>query len=109
MNALFLIAVLAAPERLVVGLRDGDLWTRHGDARAKDLARAARGIEVRRLTRALVIDVPDTRAAVRALSARGDVAYIEREVFFEVRLKAVPDDPLYADQWHLHEALVGLN
>jgi subtilisin family serine protease len=64
---------------------------------------AAGGLEVRHLSRSVVVDVPDAVARKRIALLAG-VRWIEPEIFFPVAVRAVPDDPHYPDAWHLHPA-----
>ncbi len=103
MTAVVLALVLAAPTRLVVGIEARDLRQQREAARVEALMRAARGVEVRRLPFALVLDVDDAAFARHALRARPDVRWIQEEVRLPVRVRA-PNDPLWQEEWHLQAA-----
>lgn len=95
------LCLLAAPERIVLGL-EGDLLDAVGNKTVAEVVALLDAVEVRRLHRALVVDGPTLDRARMLLKGRRDVRWVEREVFFEVAWREAPADPRYAEQWHLH-------
>lgn len=94
-------ALANPPLRVVIGLHQ------RGDTEA--LVRAFPGATVvRRLRRAVVLDIPAQAApeGAQRLAQRPNLRPLARwsepEVWFPVRLRNVPNDPLYPQQWTLH-------
>ena len=104
MTAAWLLTIaFSLPTRLVVGVTGGDLRreSRASDVRA--ILEATQAAEVRRLPFALVLDLEPT--AIPQLSSFPGVSWIEPDLVVPVRLRAVPDDPLFPEQWALGGAV----
>jgi len=93
--------------QLVIGVRGHD--ARQGDERNRIDALVAQlaplhAREVRRLPFAVVVEVGDEAGARALLRSRAEVRWVEEETHLLVRLRYVPNDPLYPAEWHLHAA-----
>lgn len=89
----------AQEQEIIVKFREG---ASRGDAlaqsRSRAVAEATDGAEV------LASD--DAAESLRVLRARGDVEYAEPNIVLEST--AVPNDPLWVQQWHYREAVGGI-
>jgi len=94
--------VVSTPARLVVGVHHPDLRQASAQPKVDRLVHDIDATLVHRLSFALVLDVADREEALARLWARPDVAWAEEDVVIPVALRAVPDDPLYDQQWALH-------
>lgn len=86
-------------QEIIVKFRDG---ASRGDAleksRTRAVAEATDGAEV--------LASRDAAESIRVLMARGDVEYAEPNIVLEAT--AVPNDPLWPQQWHYWEATGGI-
>ncbi|GGN01581.1 hypothetical protein GCM10011609_45200 [Lentzea pudingi] len=86
-------------QEIIVKFRDG---ASRGDAleksRTRAVAEATDGAEV--------LASKDAAESIRVLMARGDVEYAEPNIVLEAT--AVPNDPLWPQQWHYWEATGGI-
>ncbi|WP_170176489.1 S8 family serine peptidase [Lentzea flaviverrucosa] len=86
-------------QEIIVKFRDG---ASRGDAltqsRTRAVADATDGAEV--------LASRDATESIRVLMARGDVEYAEPNIVLEAT--AVPNDPLWPQQWHYWEAVGGI-
>lgn len=89
----------AQEQEIIVKFREG---AARGDAlaqsRSRVVAEATGGAEV--------LASADAAESMRVLRARGDVEYVEPNIVLESA--AVPNDPLWAQQWHYREAVGGI-
>ena len=87
-------------QEIIVKFREG---ASRGDAlersRTRAVADATDGAEV--------LASRDAAESIRVLMARGDVEYAEPNIILEAT--AVPNDPLWPQQWHYWEAAGGIN
>jgi serine protease len=87
-------------QEIIVKFREG---ASRGDAleksRTRAVAEATDGAEV--------LASRDAAESIRVLLARGDVEYAEPNMLLETM--AVPNDPLWPQQWHYWEAAAGIN
>ncbi|MBI5511598.1 MAG: S8 family serine peptidase [Deltaproteobacteria bacterium] len=98
--ALALLA-LAAPIRVVVGLDAAD----HRGAQVAPLVRAlVRDLDLTLVTTlpgAIVVDVAPRPRLLERLRRAPRVRYAEEDPLIPIRWRAIPDDPLYDEQWSL--------
>jgi subtilisin family serine protease len=90
-------ATVAAPVRMVVGMTGNDLRAKVRAPEVRALLDRTHGVLVRRLPFAVVIDLEP--AAVADLAVFPGVSWVEPDSELHIVLRAVPDDPLYVEQW----------
>lgn len=100
--ALCLALSRPAPARLVLGLEPGPWLSMAAQPQVQALVGALAGVEVRRLPFGLVVDVADGPTALRHAATLPGVRWLEEDVMLHIQLRHTPNDPLYAQQWHLH-------
>ena len=96
------LLISSSPTRLVVGIDHPDLGHIGGAPLVEALLRDLGAVEVTRFPFAVVLDVTDVDTALRHLTKRPGIRWVEEDKPFPVVLRLVPDDPRYPEQWALH-------
>ncbi len=91
------------PLRIVIGT---DFYMHNVDALIQRVSTKVSSHEVRRLRRAVVLEIDASNTTLRTITALlktlQGIRYIEEDARLPIALRAIPNDPQYNEQWHLH-------